>query len=163
MLHSGILPHHTEWVNPDNLTILIEHIKCAAFELPFVKAESFGSENLVEILNYLSENRILFQNNDKWFWTEQGYPADAVSINRVSSDNFVVVDRYRTEGEKVIAEVDFSSALETLHPKAVYMLESEQYVVEEFDYENRKAFVRVYNIFTEKMAYSLRGMAYSLK
>ncbi|HLP60181.1 MAG TPA: Zn-binding domain-containing protein, partial [Candidatus Deferrimicrobium sp.] len=141
-------------VNPDNLTILMEHIKCASFELPFVKSESFGSENLVEILNYLAENKILFQNQDKWFWTEQGYPADAVSINRVSSDNFVVVDR--TEGEKVIAEVDFSSALETLHPKAIYMLESEQYVVEDFDYENRKAFVRRSNAdyYTDAITYT---------
>ncbi len=130
-------------INPDNLTILIEHIKCAAFELPFVKGETFGNEDLEEILSYLAENNILFQNRDKWFWTEQGYPADAVSINRVSSDNFVVVDR--TEGERVIAEVDFSSGLETLHPKAIYMLESEQYIVEEFDYENRKAFVRKSN------------------
>lgn len=141
-------------VNPDNLAILMEHIKCASFELPFVKSESFGSENLVEILNYLAENKILFQNQDKWFWTEQGYPADAVSINRVSSDNFVVVDR--TEGEKVIAEVDFSSALETLHPKAIYMLESEQYVVEDFDYENRKAFVRRSNAdyYTDAITYT---------
>ncbi|MCU0286367.1 MAG: DEAD/DEAH box helicase [Acidobacteria bacterium] len=141
-------------VNPDNLAILIEHIKCASFELPFVRSESFGSENLIEILDYLSENKILFQNQDKWFWTEQGYPADAVSINRVSSDNFVVVDR--TEGEKVIAEVDFSSALETLHPKAIYMLESEQYVVEDFDYENRKAFVRRSNAdyYTDAITYT---------
>jgi len=141
-------------INPDNLTILIEHIKCAAFELPFVKGETFGNEDLEEILNYLAENNILFQNRDKWFWTEQGYPADAVSINRVSSDNFVVVDR--TEGERVIAEVDFSSALETLHPKAIYMLESEQYIVEEFDYENRKAFVRKSNAdyYTDSITYT---------
>jgi DEAD/DEAH box helicase domain-containing protein len=141
-------------INPDNLTILIEHIKCAAFELPFVKGETFGNEDLEEILSYLAENRILFQNQDKWFWTEQGYPADAVSINRVSSDNFVVVDR--TEGERVIAEVDFSSALETLHPKAVYMLESEQYIVEECDYENRKAFVRKSNAdyYTDSVTYT---------
>ncbi|MCP5106515.1 MAG: DEAD/DEAH box helicase [bacterium] len=141
-------------INPDNLTILIEHIKCASFELPFVKGETFGSEDLTEILNYLADNRVLFQNQDKWFWTEEGYPADAVSINRVSSDNFVVVDR--TETEKVIAEVDFSSALETLHPKAIYMLESEQYVVEEFDYENRKAFVRKSNsdYYTDSITYT---------
>ncbi|MCP4151108.1 MAG: DEAD/DEAH box helicase [bacterium] len=141
-------------INPDNLSILIEHIKCAAFELPFIAGESFGKENLVEILNYLSENKVLFQNKDKWFWTEEGYPADAVSINRVSSDNFVVVDR--TETEKVIAEVDFSSALETLHPKAIYMLESEQYVVEECDFENRKAFVRKSNsdYYTDSITYT---------
>ncbi|NIM15863.1 MAG: DEAD/DEAH box helicase [Candidatus Aminicenantes bacterium] len=141
-------------INADNLAILVEHIKCAAFELPFVKGEQFGAEDLEEILDYLSEQRILFPNQDKWFWTEQGYPADAVSINRVSSDNFVVVDR--TETERVIAEVDFSSALETLHPKAIYMLESEQYVVEEFDYENRKAFVRKSNAdyYTDAITYT---------
>lgn len=127
-------------INPDNLTILIEHIKCASFELPFSAGEKFGNENLEEILNYLSENHILFRKQDKWFWTEEGYPADAVSINRITSDNFVVVDCSRDH--RVIAEVDFSSALETLHPKAIYILEGDQYVVEEFDYENRKAYVR---------------------
>ena len=141
-------------INPDNLTILIDHIKCASFELPFVKEETFGNENLEEILNYLSDHGVLFQKQDKWFWTEEGYPADAVSINRITSDNFVVVDR--TETEKVIAEVDFSSALETLHEKAVYILEGEQYVVEEFDYKNRKAFVKKSNAdyFTDSITYT---------
>jgi len=141
-------------INPDNLTILIDHIKCASFELPFVKNEIFGKENLEEILNYLAENKVLFQKQDKWFWTEEGYPADAVSINRITSDNFIVVDK--TGEERVIAEVDFSSALETLHAKAIYMLEGEQYVVEEFDYENRKAFVRSSNsdYFTDSITYT---------
>lgn len=141
-------------INPDNLTILVDHIKCAAFELPFMKGESFGKENLEEILDYLAKNQVLFQKQDKWFWTEEGYPADAVSINRVTSDNFVVVDRTGTE--RVIAEVDFSNALETLHPKAIYMLEGEQFVVEEFDYENRKAFVRASasDYYTDSITYT---------
>ncbi len=141
-------------INADNLTILIDHIKCAAFELPFVKGESFSNENLEDILNHLADNQVLFRKEEKWFWTEEGYPADAVSINRVSSDNFVVVDR--TEKERVIAEVDFSNALETLHAKAIYMLEGEQYVVEEFDYENRKAMVRRSNAdyYTDSITYT---------
>jgi len=141
-------------VNPDNLAILIEHIKCASFELPFIRSEKFGGENLEEILDYLAENGVLFRKQDKWFWTEQGYPADAVSINRISSDNFVVVDR--TRDERVIAQVDFSSALETLHEKAIYILEGEQYVVEEFDYENRKAYVRESNsdYYTDAITYT---------
>jgi DEAD/DEAH box helicase domain-containing protein len=141
-------------INPDNLTILVDHVKCASFELPFVKGEQFGGENLEDILGYLAENKVLFRKSDKWFWTEEGYPADAVSLNRVTSDNFVVVDR--TDTERVIAEVDFSSALETLHPKAIYILEGEQYVVEEFDYENRKAFVRQSNAdyYTDSITYT---------
>jgi DEAD/DEAH box helicase domain-containing protein len=141
-------------INADNLTILIDHIKCAAFELPFIKGETFSNENLDDILNHLAENKVLFRKDEKWFWTEEGYPADAVSINRISSDNFVVVDR--TEKERVIAEVDFSTALETLHPKAIYMLEGEQYVVEDFDYENRKAMVRRSNAdyYTDSITYT---------
>jgi len=127
-------------INPDNMTILIDHIKCAAYELPFIKGEHYGNEDLEEILKYLSDNNILFLKGNKWFWTTEGYPADAVSINRISSDNFIVIDR--TGEEKVIAEVGFSSALETLHPKAIYILEGEQYIVEEMDYDNRKAFVK---------------------
>src|SRR6185369_1221113 len=29
-------------IDPDNLHILVDHIKCAAFELPFTAAETFG-------------------------------------------------------------------------------------------------------------------------
>jgi DEAD/DEAH box helicase domain-containing protein len=126
-------------INPDNLTLLVDHVKCAAFELPFARGDRFGGEDLEEILSYLAEQQVLLAKDGKWFWTAEGYPADAVSLNRVTSDNFVVVDR--SEGERVIAEVGFSDALETLHPKAIYILEGEQYVVEELDYENRKAFL----------------------
>jgi DEAD/DEAH box helicase domain-containing protein len=126
-------------INADNLTLLVDHVKCAAFELPFAKGDRFGGEDLGEILSYLAEHQVLLAKDGKWFWTEEGYPADAVSLNRVTSDNFVVVDR--SDGERVIAEVGFSDALETLHPKAIYILEGEQFVVEELDYENRKAFL----------------------
>ena len=141
-------------INADNLTLLIEHIKCAAFELPFVKGDRFGSEDLEEILAYLAEQQVLLAKDNKWFWTAEGYPADAVSLNRVTSDNFVVVDR--TDGERVIAEVGFSDALETLHPKAIYILEGEQYVVEELDYENRKAFLTRSNAdyYTDSITYT---------
>jgi DEAD/DEAH box helicase domain-containing protein len=141
-------------INADNLTVLIDHVKCAAFELPFARGDRFGTENLEEILSYLAEHQVLLAKDDKWFWTEEGYPADAVSLNRVTSDNFVVVDR--TEGERVIAEVGFSDALETLHPKAIYLLEGEQYVVEELDYDNRKAFLTRSNAdyYTDSITYT---------
>ncbi|HOW45400.1 MAG TPA: DEAD/DEAH box helicase [Candidatus Aminicenantes bacterium] len=141
-------------INPDNLTLLVDHVKCAAFELPFARGDRFGNEELGEILSYLAEQQLLLAKDGKWFWTAEGYPADAVSLNRVTSDNFVVVDR--TAGERVIAEVGFSDALETLHPKAIYILEGEQYVVEELDYDNRKAFLTRSNAdyYTDSITYT---------
>jgi DEAD/DEAH box helicase domain-containing protein len=80
------------------------------------------------------------RNSTMWTWTSESYPADAVSLRSVSSDNFVVVDI--THGERVIGETDFSSAPATLHEKAIYIVEGQLFQVERFDFDGRKAFVR---------------------
>ena len=141
-------------INPDNLSILVDHVKCAAFELPFQKGESFGAENLEEILSFLEEHEVIHQSNDRWHWTSDSYPADSVSLRSISSDNFVVYDE--TREPKVIAEVDFVSAHSTLHPKAIYILEGQQYFVESFDYDERRASVRQWesDYFTDAITYT---------
>lgn len=127
-------------INPDNVEILINHTKCAAFELPVRDGEKFGKHDTGELCSFLSETGVVHHSAGAWHWTSDTYPADAISLRSVTSDNFVVVD---TTGEpKIIAEVDFPSALTTLHEKAVYLHEARQYQVEKFDYEGRKAFVR---------------------
>lgn len=127
-------------INPDNLSILVSHIECAAFELPFVEGEKFGSQEIGEILKFLVDEKLVHFSKGKWFWTSDAYPADGVNLRSISSDNFVVVDT--TKKSKAIAEVDFSSALTALHPKAIYLCEGEQYFVENLDFEQRKAYVK---------------------
>ncbi len=127
-------------INPDNLEILLNHLKCAAFELPIRDGEKFGRHDTAELCAFLDELGLLHHSAGAWHWTSDTYPADAISLRSVTSDNFVVVD---TTGEpRVIAEVDFPSALTTLHEKAIYLHEARQYQVEKFDYEGRKAYVR---------------------
>ncbi len=133
-------PPENALINPDNLSILVSHIECGAFELPFQEGEKFGTMEIGEILKFLEEEKLLHHSKDKWYWTSDAYPADGVSLRSISSDNFVVVDQ--TGKARVIAEVDFSSALTTLHEKAIYMCEGEQYYVEKLDYEQRKAYVK---------------------
>jgi len=127
-------------IDPDNLHILVDHIKCAAFELPFTDAEEFGRHSLQDILGVLAEQGLVHCTNGVWTWTNESYPADAVSLRSVSSDNFVVVDT--TDETRVIGETDFTSGPNTLHPKAIYIVEGKLYQVERLDYEGRKAFVR---------------------
>jgi len=127
-------------INPDNLSILISHVECAAFELPIADGEKFGQVKIESILNFLEEEKLLHHSKDKWFWTSDAYPADGVSLRSISSDNFVVVDT--TKNAKAIAEVDFSSALTALHPKAIYICEGDQYYVEDLDFKQRKAYVK---------------------
>src|SRR5499427_6182896 len=123
-------------INPDNLHILVSHIKCAAFELPFSADETFGGESLEEILRFLEDERLVHRAGDRWHWTSESYPADAVSLRSVSSDNFVVQDV--TREPRIISEVDFDSAPSTLHEKAVYILEGKTFFVEKYDHQERR-------------------------
>ena len=132
-------PEHA-YINPDNLEILMAHLKCAAFELPLADGENFGALPVAEICGYLEESGFLHHSARAWHWTQDTYPADATSLRSVSSDNFVVVDI--TGEPEAIAEVSFPTALTTLHEKAIYLHEARQYHVERFDYEERKAYVK---------------------
>jgi DEAD/DEAH box helicase domain-containing protein len=133
-------PEHAH-INADNLEILISHLKCAAFELPIRDGEKFGPHDPSEICRFLGEEAgLLHHSAGCWHWTSDTYPADAVSLRAVTSDNFVVVDI--TGEHQVIAEVSFPMAFATLHEKAIYLHEARQYQVEKFDYEGRKAYVR---------------------
>jgi len=134
----GASPEHA-LINPDNLHILLDHIKCAAFELPFRTGDQFGSIDVQEILSVLGEEGFVHQADGQWQWTQESYPADAVSLRSISSDNFVVIES--GHGERVIAETDFTSGPATLHDKAIYIVEGQLYQVDRFDYEGRKAYV----------------------
>jgi len=141
-------------INPNNLEILINHLKCAAFELPIRDGETFGPHPTGDLCRFLEELGLLHHSAGAWHWTSDTYPADAISLRAVTSDNFVVIDE--TAAPQVIAEVDFPSALTTLHEKAIYLHEARQYQVERFDYQGRKAYVRRVecDYFTDAIDYS---------
>jgi DEAD/DEAH box helicase domain-containing protein len=132
-------PEHAR-INPDNLEILLNHLKCAAFELPIRDGETFGPHGVADLCRFLEDLKLLHNSGGAWHWTSDSYPADAVNLRSISSDNFVVVEI--TGDHQVIAEVAFTAALTTLHEKAIYLHEARQYQVERFDYEGRKAYVR---------------------
>ena len=137
-------PEHA-LINPDNLHILVEHVKCAAFELPFTTSEQYGHHDVQEVLGVLEESGLVHradgaEGDGHWQWTNESYPADAVSLRSISSDNFVIVDT--TAGADVIGETSFNSGPATLHEKAIYIIEGALYQVEKLDFEGRKAYVR---------------------
>ena len=134
-------PEHA-LINPENLHVLLNHVKCAAFELPFQEGERFGKTPVStdEVLQVLGEEGFVHAADGQWNWTHESYPADAVSLRAITSDNFVIVDV--TEGSRVIGETDYTSALSTLHEKAIYILEGALFQVERLDIEGRKAYVR---------------------
>ncbi|MFP4615656.1 MAG: DEAD/DEAH box helicase [Thiohalorhabdus sp.] len=136
----GGSPEHAR-CDPDQLLILLDHVRCAAFELPFREGEAFGGEDLGEMLEYFAEEGIVHGEGDRWHWVADSYPANSVSLRSVAEGNFVVVD-ITDGGQTIVAEVDFASAPMTIYEGAIYMIQAQPYQVETLDWEGRKAYVR---------------------
>jgi DEAD/DEAH box helicase domain-containing protein len=149
----GNTPEHA-FIQPDNLEILINHLKCAAFELPIGPQEKFGAVELHDLCARLAEAGYLHLTGENYHWTHEAYPADTVSLRSVTSDNFVIIDI--TGAPLVIGEVDFPSALTTVHEKAIYLHGGRQYHVEHLDFKERKAYVKQVNVdyYTDAIRYT---------
>jgi DEAD/DEAH box helicase domain-containing protein len=149
----GNTPEHA-FIQPDNLEILINHLKCAAFELPIGPEEKFGEVNVQDLCARLAEAGYLHLAGENYHWTHEAYPADTVSLRSVTSDNFVIIDI--TGAPLVIGEVDFPSALTTVHEKAIYLHGGQQYHVEHLDFKERKAYVKQVNVdyYTDAIRYT---------
>lgn len=133
-------------INPNNLIILVDHIKCAAYELPFKKGDTFDGVELDDILDYLTEERVLHENGGKWHWMNDAFPAHNISLRSASQENVIIVDQSSEPVNKVIGEMDRFSSMTLLHDEAIYLHQGVQYQVEKLDWEEKKAFVREVNV-----------------
>jgi DEAD/DEAH box helicase domain-containing protein len=129
-------------IDPNNVEILVQHLKCAAFELPFRRGERFGElapDDTREALEFLARHEVLHESSGTYHWATDAYPANNVSLRSIGWDNVVIVD---VEHDKAIGELDWRAAHTMLHEQAIYQHDGEAWQVERFDYENHKAFVR---------------------
>lgn len=131
-------------INPNNPYILGEHVKCAAYELPFrddpKNPPKLGEVDVTPILEQLEKSRILYHSHSRWNWSSESFPAAGVSLRSASNENFVVIDT--TGKPEVIGEVDWASAPLLIHDEAIYMHKGKQYQVMHLDYSARKAYVK---------------------
>ncbi|ART76817.1 DEAD/DEAH box helicase [Sutcliffiella horikoshii] len=133
-------------INPNNLVILVDHIKCAAYELPFKEGDTFDGVELEDILDYLTEERVLHENGGKWHWMNDAFPAHNISLRSASQENVIIIDQSSEPANKVIGEMDRFSSMTLLHDEAIYLHQGVQYQVEKLDWEEKKAFVREVNV-----------------
>ncbi|EQB96502.1 ATP-dependent helicase [Geobacillus sp. A8] len=129
-------------INPDNLLILVDHIKCAAYELPFRRSETFGGVEVEEVLDFLAEQGVLNERAGRWHWMSDAFPAHDISLRSAAQENVVIIDISDTAHHRVIGEMDRFSAMTLLHDEAIYLHEGAQYQVEKLDWEEKKAYVR---------------------
>ncbi|MCG2821905.1 MAG: DEAD/DEAH box helicase [Candidatus Atribacteria bacterium] len=126
-------------IDPDNLSILVSHIRCASFELPFEEGEDFGTKKLWDVLEYLEKEGVLHYVEKKWYWMSEIYPTEEISLRSASVDNFVIIDT-TDQQEQVIGEMDKASVPTLIYEGAIYLHEGEQYAIHRLDYQNQKAY-----------------------
>jgi len=144
------LAHHPDYffgkspeqalIDPDHLLILLNHLRCAMFELPFQKGESFGSlpsETIEEYLEFLTANNEAHLSQEKFFWMSDSYPAANISLRSASPENIIL--QTTDVPPQTIGEIDLASAYWMVHPKAVYLHEGQQYYVHDLDLEKHIA------------------------
>ncbi len=167
----GTSPEHAR-INPDNPFILVNHLKCTVFELPFgpgasaTESERFGGLDVRRYLAALEDEGLLHSSGGRWHWASETYPADHMSLRTVTTDNFVVMDTTarddaQVKRRQIIAEVDWGSAFATIYPKAIYLVESEAYEVQELRFredEEKVAYVKRVNVDYFTDAVSAKGV-----
>jgi DEAD/DEAH box helicase domain-containing protein len=148
------LAHHPEYfferspeqalVNPDHLLILLEHLRCAMFELPFQKGEGFGSlpgETVDEYLQFMLSNNEAHLSREKYYWMADEYPAANISL-RSASPQGVVLQTTLDDRPLTIGTVDGESALWMVHPGAIYLHEAQSFFVKDLDLEEHVAYLK---------------------
>ena len=131
-------------IAPDNLLILLQHIRCAAFELPFHSGEGFGSitsERMQPFLDLLTQQGELHQQADRYFWMADQYPAAEVSLRNATPDQVSLIVKNEFQ-QQTIGQVDRHSACWMVHPDAIYLHEGTSYLVEDLDLDTGVAFLR---------------------
>lgn len=130
-------------VNPDNLYILLNHFKCAAYELPFEEGELFGGvASTPELLEFLTEQHILRKVGNRWHWMAEEFPQAGISLRSAADQNFLIIDITHPEHHRVIGEMDRFTVPMLLHQYAIYLHEGQQYQVERLDFDDKKAYIR---------------------
>jgi DEAD/DEAH box helicase domain-containing protein len=144
--------HHPEFIlegspeearcDPDNLHVLLAHLRCATFERPFDRGEVFGPAPADDLLAFLAESGHVREGDDgRWYWASENFPASEVSLRAAAPENVVIIDT-TPDRPRVIGEVDLFAAQVLVHEQAIYLHESTQYHVDRLDWHERKAYVR---------------------
>ena len=129
-------------LDPDNLHVLLGHLKAACFELPFEPGERFGPSEAAPLLAFLGEEGLTrHASDDRWYWSSDNFPASSVSLRAAAEENVVIIDT-TPDRPRVIGEIDIFAAQTLVHEDAIYMHESAQFHVDKLDWDERKAYVR---------------------
>ncbi len=136
-------PAENALINPDNLYVMLNHLKCSAYELPFKENEHFSNaEGTEEMLSFLTDANILRHVSNTYHWMAEEFPASEISLRSAMTENFLIMDITDPKNIKMVGEMDRFTVPMLLHENAIYMHEGVTYQVEKLDFDSCKAFIK---------------------
>ncbi len=132
----GLSPEKA-YINPNHLLILMQHLRCAAYELPFQEPFQYGNlptQYIQEFLDLFQNEGLLHQENSSFYWLSSEYPASGFSLRSASGEQVLL----KTD-EQIIGTVDLISAYWMVHPDAIYFHEGKTFRVANLDLEHHTA------------------------
>lgn len=137
------------FLNANNLLILLEHMRCAAFELPFEEPLIYGNlsqDDIREFLQVLAESGEIYQKDRRFFWVSDEYPSNRTSLRSVSGQT-IILEAIDDEGKNsIIGQVDELSSYWMVHPGAIYLHEGQTFQVEKYDFDNKRVLLIPTNV-----------------
>lgn len=126
--------------DPTNPYVLGPHLCAAAQEAPLTEADLplFGP-GAREVVDRLTESRLLRRRPRGWFWTDRRRAADLADIRSAGGAPVQLVE---ADTGRVVGTVDASSAHGTAHAGAVYVHRGETWLVESLDLDDHVAEIR---------------------
>lgn len=144
MLHPEFIharPCEPVLIDPDNLMIVIQHLQCALYELPFDRGDSFGNltmEETQDLLDYLVSIGCARLSGTRYFWIQSDGPQGTVSLRSSGPDRIAIMCEELGK-PKMIGEIDRSSAYWMVHEGAVYFHNGVSYLIRELDLQENTA------------------------
>ena len=130
-------------LDPDNLHVLLAHLRAATFELPFEPGETFGPGPADDLLAFLAEGDHVRQADDgRWYWSSENFPASAISLRSAAPENVVIIDTDAGPAAGASARSTCSAPRRSSTRTRSTCTSPRQFHVDRLDWDERKAYVR---------------------
>ncbi|MSP12712.1 MAG: DEAD/DEAH box helicase [Chloroflexi bacterium] len=141
--------HERALIDEDNIYILQDHLPCAAYEYPLSHDAAFNMQDDTALFGpgfeaamiHLEEAELMAYRDGRWYWQGQDYPAQKVNIRSESGEAYALLDI--GQGNRLLEEIDASTAAFRIHPGAVYLHQGESYLVQSLDTRRRVALAQL--------------------
>ena len=142
-------------IDPDNPYILLNHLRCSSFELPFEENGLFGQCSIKDIQEYLTSTGMCDGEGQRLAWKSESTPSTGLSLESASGNYYVILDVTESANPRVVGHIDRVAAPSLLFPQSIFSQNGQTFEVIELNIEEMRALVRRVTVEYRTQAYPI--------